>query len=195
MKLSLISRRNKKIFESKINKKSKFLRSLPQKKYEGIKKVEEGKTELIIDKILGIGEFERDYAFFSNNNLNGKKDNNNLKKNIKPSLMNRITDLVKKESINKYEQLNENYESKYNSFKEEPEKKYSNASKYWRINKKNKSERENEDYESFFSKMGNKVILNKVYSNDNEMNPLYNSEDINQRNKRNIFKKYNYTEN
>ena len=109
--------------------------------------------------------------------------------------MNRITDLVKKESINKYEQLNENYESKYNSFKEEPEKKYSNASKYWRINKKNKSERENEDYESFFSKMGNKVILNKVYSNDNEMNPLYNSEDINQRNKRNIFKKYNYTEN
>ena len=195
MKLSLMSRRNKKIFESKINKKSKFLRSLPQKKYEGIKKVEEGKTELIIDKILGIGEFERDYAFFSNNNLNGKKDNNNLKKNIKPSLMNRITDLVKKESINKYEQLNENYESKYNSFKEEPEKKYSNASKYWRINKKNKSERENEDYESFFSKMGNKVILNKVYSNDNEMNPLYNSEDINQRNKRNIFKKYNYTEN
>ena len=195
MKLSLISRRNKKIFESKINKKSKFLRSLPQKKYEGIKKVEEGKTELIIDKILGIGEFERDYAFFSNNNLNGKKDNNNLKKNIKPSLMNRITDLVKKESINKYEQLNENYESKYNSFKEEPEKKYNNASKYWRINKKNKSERENEDYESFFSKMGNKVILNKVYSNDNEMNPLYNSEDINQRNKRNIFKKYNYTEN
>ena len=195
MKLSLISRRNKKIFESKINKKSKFLRSLPQKKYEGIKKVEEGKTELIIDKILGIGEFERDYAFFSNNNLNGKKDNNNFKKNIKPSLMNRITDLVKKESINKYEQLNENYESKYNSFKEEPEKKYSNASKYWRINKKNKSERENEDYESFFSKMGNKVILNKVYSNDDEMNPLYNSEDINQRNKRNIFKKYNYTEN
>ena len=195
MKLSLISRRNKKIFESKINKKSKFLRSLPQKKYEGIKKVEEGKTELIIDKILGIGEFERDYAFFSNNNLNGKKDNNNLKKNIKPSLMNRITDLVKKESINKYEQLNENYESKYNSFKEEPEKKYSNASKYWRINKKNKSERENEDYESFFSKMGNKVILNKVYSNDDERNPLYNSEDINQRNKRNIFKKYNYTEN
>ena len=195
MKLSLISRRNKKIFESKINKKSKFLRSLPQKKYEGIKKVEEGKTELIIDKILGIGEFERDYAFFSNNNLNGKKDNNNFKKNIKPSLMNRITDLVKKESINKYEQLNENYESKYNSFKEEPEKKYSNASKYWRINKKNKSERENEDYESFFSKMGNKVILNKVYSNDDERNPLYNSEDIHQRNKRNIFKKYNYTEN
>ena len=70
MKLSLISKRNKRIFESKINQKSRFLRSLPQRKYEGIKKVEEGKTELIIDKILGIGEFERDYAFFSNNKLN-----------------------------------------------------------------------------------------------------------------------------
>ena len=64
MKLSLITRRNKKIFESKINNISRFFRSLPQKKYEGIKKVEEGKTELIIDKILGIGEFERDYGFF-----------------------------------------------------------------------------------------------------------------------------------
>lgn len=62
--MSLIRIRNKKIFESKINKKSLFLRSLPKKKYESIKKVEEGKTELIIDKILGIGEFERDYAFF-----------------------------------------------------------------------------------------------------------------------------------
>ena len=89
MKLSLISRRNKKIFESKINKKSRFLRSLPQKKYEGIKKVEEGKTELIIDKILGIGEFERNYAFFSNNKIDEKEINDNLKKKIKPSLKNR----------------------------------------------------------------------------------------------------------
>ena len=38
MKLSLISRRNKKIFESKINKKSRFLRSLPQKNMKGLKK-------------------------------------------------------------------------------------------------------------------------------------------------------------
>ena len=186
MKLSLISKRNKRIFESKINQKSRFLRSLPQRKYEGIKKVEEGKTELIIDKILGIGEFERDYAFFSNNKLNEKPDNNKNKNNINPSLMNRISDLVKKDSVDKYEQLNENtelYEKKFNSFREEPERKYNNANKYWRINKQTKAEKENEQFESFFSKMGNKVIINKSNSNQNEKNPLYNSENTNPRKK------------
>ena len=186
MKLSLISKRNKRIFESKINQKSRFLRSLPQRKYEGIKKVEEGKTELIIDKILGIGEFERDYAFFSNNKLNEKPDNNKNKNNINPSLMNRISDLVKKDSEDKYEQLNENtelYEKKFNSFREEPERKYNNANKYWRINKQTKAEKENEQFESFFSKMGNKVIINKLSSNQNEKNPLYNSENTNPRKK------------
>ena len=186
MKLSLISKRNKRIFESKINQKSRFLRSLPQRKYEGIKKVEEGKTELIIDKILGIGEFERDYAFFSNNKLNEKPDNNKNKNNINPSLMNRISDLVKKDSVDKYEQLNENtelYEKKFNSFREEPERKYNNANKYWRINKQTKAEKENEKFESFFSKMGNKVIINKLNSNQNEKNPLYNSENTNPRKK------------
>ena len=186
MKLSLISKRNKRIFESKINQKSRFLRSLPQRKYEGIKKVEEGKTELIIDKILGIGEFERDYAFFSNNKLNEKPDNNKNKNNINPSLMNRISDLVKKDSVDKYEQLNENtelYEKKFNSFREEPERKYNNANKYWRINKQTKAEKENEQFESFFSKMGNKVIINKLSSNQNEKNPLYNSENTNPRKK------------
>ena len=186
MKLSLISKRNKRIFESKINQKSRFLRSLPQRKYEGIKKVEEGKTELIIDKILGIGEFERDYTFFSNNKLNEKPDNNKNKNNINPSLMNRISDLVKKDSVDKYEQLNENtelYEKKFNSFREEPERKYNNANKYWRINKQTKAEKENEQFESFFSKMGNKVIINKLNSNQKEKNPLYNSENTNPRKK------------
>ena len=193
MKLSLISKRNKRIFESKINQKSRFLRSLPQRKYEGIKKVEEGKTELIIDKILGIGEFERDYAFFSNNKLNEKPDNNKNKNNINPSLMNRISDLVKKDNVDKYEQLNENtelYEKKFNSFREEPERKYNNANKYWRINKQTKAEKENEQFESFFSKMGNKVIINKLSSNQNEKNPLYNSENTNPRKK--YKKKYFY---
>ena len=113
MKLSLITRRNKKLFDSKINKKSQFLRSLPKKKFEGQKKVDEGKTELIIDKILGIGEFERDYSFFVNNKTNDKPDKSASKKIIKPSLMNRISDLVKKENINKYEKLDENKESNY----------------------------------------------------------------------------------
>ena len=193
MKLSLMSRRNKKIFESKINKKSRFLRSLPQKKYEGIKKVEEGKTELIIDKILGIGEFERNYAFFSNNKIEEKEINDNLKKKIKPSLKNRISDLVHKESQNKYEEINENYENRYNTHKVEKERKYNNANKYWRINKNRKLEKEKDEYESFFSKMGNKVILNELlYSNEKGRNQLYNSENFDLGNK---IKKYNFTEN
>ena len=193
MKLSLMSRRNKKIFESKINKKSRFLRSLPQKKYEGIKKVEEGKTELIIDKILGIGEFERNYAFFSNNKINEKEINDNLKKKIKPSLKNRISDLVHKESQNKYEEINENYENRYNTHKVEKERKYNNANKYWRINKNRKLEKEKDEYESFFSKMGNKVILNELlYSNEKGRNQLYNSENFDLGNK---IKKFNFTEN
>ena len=196
MKLSLMSRRNKKIFESKINKKSRFLRSLPQKKYEGIKKVEEGKTELIIDKILGIGEFERNYAFFSNNKIDEKEINDNLKKKIKPSLKNRISDLVHKESQNKYEEINENYENRYNTHKVEKERKYNNANKYWRINKNRKIEKEKDEYESFFSKMGNKVILNELlYSNEKGRNQLYNSENFDLGNLGNKIKKYNFTEN
>ena len=196
MKLSLMSRRNKKIFESKINKKSRFLRSLPQKKYEGIKKVEEGKTELIIDKILGIGEFERNYAFFSNNKIDEKEINDNLKKKIQPSLKNRISDLVHKESQNKYEETNENYENRYNTHKVEKERKYNNANKYWRINKNRKLEKEKDEYESFFSKMGNKVILNELlYSNEKGRNQLYNSENFDLGNLGNKIKKYNFTEN
>ena len=194
MKLSLITRRNKRIFESKINKKSKFLRSLPQRKYEGIKKVEEGKTEMIIDKILGIGEFERDYGFFCNNKINEKSDNSATKNNIKPSLMSRITYLVQKDSQNKYGQLNENIEdkeSKYNSFRDETEIRYNNANKYWRINKREKFDKDEEKFESFFSKMGNKVILNRLHSQDKEENPLYNSES---RNLKINNKKYIFTE-
>ena len=193
MKLSLMSRRNKKIFESKINKRSRFFRSLPQKKYEGIKKVEEGKTELIIDKILGIGEFERNYAFFNNNKIEEKEISNDFKKKIKPSLMNRISDLVHKDSQNKYEQLNENYENRIKSHRENNEKKYNNANKYWRMNKLKREEKEKEEFESFFSKMGNKVILNElIYSSEKGRNPLYNSENIDPGNK---IKKYNFTEN
>ena len=158
--MSLIRRRNKKIFESKINKKSLFLRSLPKKKYESIKKVEEGKTELIIDKILGIGEFERDYAFFSNKGNDSSK-NNMLKLNIKPSLKSRITNLVQKG--NRYEEYNikeeEKNEKSGNSIDniEKYDRSKSLRSKYKRNAidvKKN-----NQKPESFLSKIGNDVII------------------------------------
>ena len=93
--------------------------------------------------------------------------------------MKRISDLVKKDSIDRYEQLNENTEinkNKYNSFREESEKKYNNANKYWRINKQTKTEKNKDQYTSFFSKMGNKVIIN---AREFEKNVLYNSENTN----------------
>ena len=156
----LISKRNKRIFESKINQKSRFLRSLPQRKYEGIKKVEEGKTELIIDKILGIGEFERDYAFFSNKGNNDSSKNNLLKLNIKPSLKSRITNLVQKGN-------------RYEDYITEEEKNEKNGNSIDNIEKydRNKSLRSKfkrnaidvkkniQKPESFLSKIGNDVII------------------------------------
>ena len=92
--------------------------------------------------------------------------------------MNRISDLVQKESMNKYEKLDTN----------QNEKKYDNAGKYWRMNKQTKLEKEN--YESFLSKMGYKVVLNELFSKDK--NPLNNSENNNPRKN---YRKYNLTEN
>ena len=160
MKMSLIRIRNKKIFESKINKKSLFLRSLPKKKYESIKKVEEGKTELIIDKILGIGEFERDYAFFSNKGNNDSSKNNLLKLNIKPSLKSRITNLVQKgnryEEYIKEEEKNEKSGNSIDNI-EKYKRSKSLRTKYKRnvIDVK----KNNQKPESFLSKIGNDVII------------------------------------
>ena len=175
MKLSSIARRNKKIFESKINKKSLFLRSLPKKKYEGIKKVEEGKTELIIDKILGLGEFERDYGFFCYNNKSSTPKNIILNQNMKSSLKNRINLIIQKNNLNnyddyKYEEDNDNnniYKSRDNI-----EKKYNN-NRFWKSKKiannsnnslpyNNSNNYLNQKQNSFLSKVGNNIITSKT---------------------------------
>ena len=158
--MSIIRRRNKKIFESKINKKSLFLRSLPKKKYESIKKVEEGKTELIIDKILGIGEFERDYAFFSNNGNNDTSKNNMLKINIKPSLKSRITNLVQKG--NRYEDyIKEEEKNEKNVTSIEKIEKYDRNKSLRTKYKRNEIDMKKniQKPESFLSKIGNNVII------------------------------------
>ena len=160
MKMSIIRRRNKKIFESKINKKSLFLRSLPKKKYESLKKVEEGKTELIIDKILGIGEFERDYAFFSNNGNNDTSKNNMLKINIKPSLKSRITNLVQKG--NRYEDyIKEEEKNEKNVTSIEKIEKYDRNKSLRTKYKRNEIDMKKniQKPESFLSKIGNNVII------------------------------------
>ena len=168
MKLGLITKRNKKIFESKINKKSYFLRSLPKKKHEVIKKVEEGKTDLIIDKILGLGEFERDYKFFCyQQNRNSTPKNIIINSNTKSSLKNKINFFIQKEKSNRYDNYkmeNENEEEFYNS-----RDNIENNNKYWRPKKlylsslpASSSKRYiNYNKESFLSKIGNNVINTK----------------------------------
>ena len=170
MKLSIIRKRNKKIFESKINKKSFFLRSLPKKKYDSRKKVEEGKTELIIDKLLGIGEFERDYGFFADNknNINSPK-NILLNSNIKPSLKNQITLLVQKENLNKYDNYKkqEDIDKNYNSinigknFNSDKCVKQKNR-KFFSMNFEEKND-SNKKQESFLSKIGNNIIISSSF--------------------------------
>ena len=168
MKLGLITKRNKKIFESKINKKSYFLRSLPKKKYEGIKKVEEGKTDLLIDKILGLGEFERDYAFFYPQTIsNSTPKDIILSPNVKSSLKNRISYIIQKDNKNKYE----NY--KYEEEEEEEDdseifisRDNINKNKCWKPKKlgfspipvNNSKKYMNFKQNSFLSKIGNNII-------------------------------------
>ena len=167
MKLSSISKKNKKLFELKFNKKSNYLRSLPKKKYEGLKKVEEGKTDLMIDKILGLGEFERDYKFFSpqkNANTDNPK-NIIMNPNIKSSLKNKINYIIHKEKS----YVPDNYK-----IEEEIDDKLYNSrdniemnSKYWRpkklyfssfstLNSKRYTNHNNKD--SFLSKIGNNIV-------------------------------------
>ena len=177
MKLSLIARRNKKIFESKINKKSYFLRSLPKKKYEGIKKIEEGKTDLIIDKILGLGEFERDYGFFCNQkNENDRPKNIILTENVKSSLKNKINMFIQKENPNIYE--NYRYEEDNNKNYNTIEHKYNN-NKYWRPKKiavspmpiNNSKQNLIKKQNTFLSSVGNNIITSKsMFDKENSKN-------------------------
>ena len=174
MKLSLIARRNKKIFESKINKKSFFLRQLPKKKHEAIKKVEEGKTELIIDKILGIGEFERDYAFFIyQNNKSTTPKNVILNPNVQSSLKNKINYFIQKENGNKYD--NYRYEEDNDNIyisRDNLDKQYNN-NRNWKPKKltissspsNNSNKYLNQKQNSFLSKVGNNIITSKTIIN------------------------------
>ena len=176
-KISLITRRNKNIFEAKINKKSFFLRSLPKKKYEGIKKVEEGKTDLIIDKILGIGEFERDYGFFcpqSNNNNTPK--NVILNPSMKNSLKNRINIYIKNGSSNNYDNYRYEEENDINHKSIEGfgiQKKY-NQKNFWK-DKKGMKRNLNQNPDSFLSQIGNNIIISKSLDKNNSKNQILNN--------------------
>ena len=183
MKLSLLTKRNKKIFELKINKKSKFLRSLPKERYEGLKRVEEGKTELIIDKILGLGEFERDYGFFCpKKNKTETPKNLLLSQNVKSNLKNKISDFIQKENSNKYDKYIYEEDSDY-IFKSRDNIEPKNNNKYWRPKKltvsplpsSNSKRYLNKKKDTFFTKVGNNIINSQsIFDKDN-----YDSKKIN----------------
>ena len=181
-KIALITRRNKKIFESKINKKSMFLRSLPKKKYEGIKKVEEGKTDLIIDKILGIGEFERDYGFFCpQKNTENTPKNVILNPSLKNSLKQRINIFIQNGNSNNLEsyrnyRFDEDNDINYNSFDGIDIKKKYNKSNFWK-EKTNNRKNLNQKADSFLSKVGNNIIIsNPNLDKDNSKKVINNIE-------------------
>ena len=105
MKISLIRKKNKIIFESKINKKSLYLHSLPRKKFESLEKIKESKKDLFTDKLFGLGEYERNYALFSpRNNMNSGDTQRNIILNQynKSFLRNRINIFFQKENYKNY---------------------------------------------------------------------------------------------
>ena len=65
-KIKLNQKRQKQIyFDTKLNKKSNYLKNLVNVKDEGYKKIENDKVDILINECLGIDKFERDYSFFN----------------------------------------------------------------------------------------------------------------------------------
>ena len=52
-------------FDSLFNKKSDYLKNLVNVRTDGIKEIENEKVNILIDKCLGINQFDRNYGFFS----------------------------------------------------------------------------------------------------------------------------------
>ena len=169
MKISLITRRNKKLFDSKIHKKSPYLRSLTKKKKEGIKKVEEEKAELILDKILKIGQFERDYKFFNPQKNNNTTNIPNIANhNIKNYIKNQISSYLQREN-QRYDldKDRNNYTSIYNEKNEKIKKSENFITKLHKRPLKKVS---------FLAKIGGDVVTssNLVFEKNNNKTPQNN---------------------
>ena len=61
-------------------RKSNYLKNLEKKRYEGLRRIEEGKADILVDKILKTGQIYRDYSIF--NHKNKVKDYNINEKNF-----------------------------------------------------------------------------------------------------------------
>lgn len=87
------NKRTKKSPDLYIIKKSKYLKSLPKQRYESLKLVEEKKAELLINQVLGVDKFKRDYSLFGPIKFSESRKKNHpekreiSKKNIKSNLL------------------------------------------------------------------------------------------------------------
>lgn len=97
MSVARIARKHKQVYEELFSKRSGFLKRLPKAKDDGIKKLEEDKTEIITNKVLGIGEFERDYTFFVHPFFSKKQNENKNDKKLKPFLQTKIANIMERD--------------------------------------------------------------------------------------------------
>ena len=98
MFFSFEKRKNELILVKPI-RKSNFLKNLEKQRYEGLRRVEKGKAEILVDKILKKDQIYRDYSIFThkNNDMNEEKliiennkgeNNENIKNNKTPKKYN-----------------------------------------------------------------------------------------------------------
>jgi len=130
-KVQLNQRRQKQIhFNSKLNKKSNYLKNLVNVKDEGYKKIENDKVDILINECLGIDKFERDYSFF-NPPIFGFQSSNDISEKSKlkllPKLKVLITSPSEKDFPDRYKQkdyIEDDFSNIYkNSYRNSMEKK------------------------------------------------------------------------
>ena len=140
-------------FNNLFNKKSNYLKNLQNLNTEGIKEIENEKAEILIDKCLGINQFERDYSFFNpplqNSEHSSREESKKKKLKLFPELKILITSPIERNFPDRYKK------------KDFAEDDFSNI---YKNNNRNNIEKENKLYGSYRSISKNKNSFEK----DNE---------------------------
>lgn len=197
--------RYQKIFNTKLNKRSTFLKNLCREKEDGLKNIEEEKVDILINRFLGRDHFERNYAYIEPSNSPNLLPKKKVKKfneiKILPQLKILITSPIEKDFPDKYrkkEVVRDKFSNifrggglkKINSFDINSNKCYKVNDNY-RLVKINKNE-EIRQPSSFLSNMGKNIIVTKPFKNkdmlsfnlekllfDNKINITNNNNNLN----------------
>jgi len=152
-------RQNQIHFNTKLNKKSNYLKNLVNVKDEGYKKIENDKVDILINECLGIDKFERDYSFF-NPPIYGFQPSNEISEKSKlklfPKLKVLITSPSEKDFPDRYKQkdyieddFSNIYKNSYRSSLDKNNKIYS-----YNYKQKNKNYNTLETDRNYFSRNG-----------------------------------------